>query len=243
MDSNFVSVGGNKFHVLSEESGQIPVVMAHGFASNAMCMKPIMKRLPFDARAISYDAKAHGLSDAPSSGYGKDEMAHDLIGIVDELGIENPVLYGHSLGANTVMRASNLQDSVRFCVLEDPAGLITADMNDTKEAERRRSKFEKWRTSTHVELKQQDAVVSKFADLVATAQKQMRPEALNITRRGYDYIGDILENPPSTLILRPDSSIVDYDISERRLPENVSTDTILNASHTIFRSNPRKTIN
>lgn len=237
MNSEFISVKGNKFHVLSEDSGQIPVVMAHGFTENSICMKPIMEKLPFDSRGIAYDAKAHGLSDAPTSGYGKDEMAKDLVGIVQELEIDNPVLYRHSLGANTVARSSEILENIRFCILEDPAGLMISSLNGDERTKRKRSQFDEWRTSTHREIKEQYTRTPKFADLLATARKQMRPEALRIDERGYDYIGNILENAPETLILRPDPTVVDYDVKGENLLTEVSVEIVPNTSHTIFRDN------
>lgn len=239
MNSNFITVEDNNFHILSEEDGEIPVVMAHGFTDNAMCMTPLMEKLPFDSRGIAYDAKAHGLSDAPNSGYGKQDMADDLVGVVRKLELDNPVLYGHSLGANTVARASQALDDVRFCVLEDPAGLIMRGVDENERSERETSQFKNWRTSTHREIKEQYVGTPRFADLLATARKQMRPEALNINDRGYDYIGDFLENPPETLLLRPDPTVVDYDVSDQDLPSEVSVNVIPNASHTIFRDNQK----
>lgn len=242
MNSDFISVENNKFHILSEEEGKIPVVIAHGFTDNAMCKIPLMEKLPFDSRGIAYDAKAHGLSDAPNSGYGKQDMADDLVGIVRELELDNPVLYGHSLGANTVARASQVLKNVRFCVLEDPAGLMMRGIDEDERTERKTSQFENWRTSTHREIKKEYVGTPRFADLLSTARKQMRPEALNIDERGYDYIGDFLEDPPETLLLRPDPNVVDYEISDDNLPNKVSVNTIPSASHTIFRDNQKDLI-
>lgn len=128
--------------------------MAHGFTDNSMCMKPIIKKLPFDSKGIAYDAKTYGLSDAPTSGYGRDDMAKDLVGIVQELEINNPVLYGHSLGANTVARSSEMLEDIRFCILENPTGLKINSLDKNKRTKRIRSKFDEWRTSTHREIRE-----------------------------------------------------------------------------------------
>lgn len=237
MNSRFVTVRGSKFHVVSEETGDVPIVMAHGFTDNWMCLRPVMNRLPDWLRVVSYDAKSHGLSDAPDRGYGKNQMAWDLVGIVDELGLENVGLYGHSLGANTVARASKRMDCVDFMILEDPAGLLTQSRDRVDRYEEKRVDFERWRTCTHSEILK-EYKDSDYSELLATARKQMRPEALNIVERGYSYIGEILDSPSDTLVLRPDQSVTGYSDNENELVDEIRVCSVPNAGHTVFRDEP-----
>jgi pimeloyl-ACP methyl ester carboxylesterase len=67
------------------------------------------------------DARGHGRSDAPEAGYGPGEQADDLAGAIAGLGVERPVVLGHSMGAATalVMAATHPQ-AVRAILLEDP---------------------------------------------------------------------------------------------------------------------------
>jgi 2-succinyl-6-hydroxy-2,4-cyclohexadiene-1-carboxylate synthase len=51
-------------------------------------------------RVIAPDLRGHGLSGKPASGYGAEEMAGDLVALLDGLGIENAIVVGHSMGGH-----------------------------------------------------------------------------------------------------------------------------------------------
>jgi pimeloyl-ACP methyl ester carboxylesterase len=57
-------------------------------------------------RVVAYDARGHGASDpAPSQeAYEYADLASDLAGVLDRLGIERAVLAGASMGAHTALR-------------------------------------------------------------------------------------------------------------------------------------------
>jgi pimeloyl-ACP methyl ester carboxylesterase len=70
---------------------------------------------------IMYDARGHGLSDAPETGYAPEEHVADLVGLVDALGLERPALIGHSMGAANVALAAATHPGLAHCAtLEDP---------------------------------------------------------------------------------------------------------------------------
>lgn len=57
-------------------------------------------------RAIAYDQRGAGLSSKPEGPYSVELWAHDLARVIDALGLERPVLVGHSVGCMTAERAS-----------------------------------------------------------------------------------------------------------------------------------------
>ncbi|HEX3621840.1 MAG TPA: alpha/beta fold hydrolase, partial [Acidimicrobiales bacterium] len=58
------------------------------------------------ADAILFDLRGHGRSDQTPAGYTLDDSVEDLFGVVDGLGIDDPVhLVGHSYGASVALRA------------------------------------------------------------------------------------------------------------------------------------------
>ena len=58
------------------------------------------------ADAILFDLRGHGLSDRTPAGYTLDNSVEDLFGVVDGLGIDDPVhVVGHSYGASVALRA------------------------------------------------------------------------------------------------------------------------------------------
>src|ERR671916_1524168 len=54
-------------------------------------------------RVVMYDARGHGRSD-PAGSYGYDDLAADLLAVLDDRGIDRAVLAGASMGAHTLVR-------------------------------------------------------------------------------------------------------------------------------------------
>jgi 2-hydroxy-6-oxonona-2,4-dienedioate hydrolase len=79
--------------------------MLHGFLGNLavwhLYMTPVLRREGF--RITTYDLRGHGYSDVTANGYTAAEMAEDLRGLLDELGIKRAILVGHSFGADIAM--------------------------------------------------------------------------------------------------------------------------------------------
>lgn len=89
-----------------EESGQgTPVVFLHGFPFNHHLWDAQRAALSSDYRVITPDLRGHGESPAPNGPYSMDEMADDIIALLDRLGIEQAVWAGHSMGGYILMAA------------------------------------------------------------------------------------------------------------------------------------------
>lgn len=84
-------------------------------------------------RVIGYDARGHGQSSpAPTpDSYGYDELAPDLLAVLDDRGIERAVLVGASMGAHTIVRlALDHGDRVAGLVLVTPGYTPEGEDND-----------------------------------------------------------------------------------------------------------------
>jgi non-heme chloroperoxidase len=55
-------------------------------------------------RAVAFDRRGHGRSDAPSYGYDADTLAEDLAQVLDALDLRDVILVAHSMGAGEVVR-------------------------------------------------------------------------------------------------------------------------------------------
>ncbi|WP_411344370.1 alpha/beta fold hydrolase [Paenibacillus sp. WLX1005] len=83
----------------------IPVIFLHGWPANHLMFEYQFSRLPLDGyRCIGIDFRGFGKSDAPWEGYTYDRMADDLRAVIDDLGIENAVLAGFSMGGAVAIR-------------------------------------------------------------------------------------------------------------------------------------------
>jgi pimeloyl-ACP methyl ester carboxylesterase/DNA-binding MarR family transcriptional regulator len=98
-----------------------PLILCHGFSDSGLCWTPVARVLQADYDIIMIDARGHGLSEAPESGYTTENMSRDLVGLVEKLGLEQPAVMGHSMGGfvSTLTAADN-PGLFRCVVLEDP---------------------------------------------------------------------------------------------------------------------------
>jgi len=99
------------------------VVMLHGLTGNlAVWHLHIVPRLSDRFRVLTPDLRGHGYSDMPPTGYSADDMAGDLLDLLDSLGIEKPFLVGHSFGADVSLYfAHRYPDRVGQVVAIEPA--------------------------------------------------------------------------------------------------------------------------
>ncbi|MCP4687120.1 MAG: alpha/beta hydrolase, partial [Desulfobacterales bacterium] len=101
--SGEVVANGIKIHYTRTGGDKPPVVLSHGFTDNGLCWTRAAWVLEKDYDVVMYDARGHGLSDAPEAGYSAEDHAADLAGLIQALELKDPrpVLMGHSMGAST----------------------------------------------------------------------------------------------------------------------------------------------
>lgn len=101
-----------------------PLVMAHGFYDSGRCFAPLAAYLADAYDVVMYDARGHGKSDAPDTGYDMDSRVADLAGLIHSLGLVDPILFGHSMGGSTVAwTAANHPALPQAVILEEPVGI------------------------------------------------------------------------------------------------------------------------
>jgi N-formylmaleamate deformylase len=116
-----VDVGGVRLHYLRTGKGEKPsLVLTHGFTDSGACWSPVARELESEYDVIMPDMRGHGLSARVSPDEDVD-MPADLAGIIRGLGLEKPILCGHSMGAMTTFQAAaRFHGLARAIVLEDP---------------------------------------------------------------------------------------------------------------------------
>ena len=89
-----------------EDGAGVPIVLLHGLTATRRYVVHGSRALARGHRVVSFDARGHGESGAPSdtSAYSYADMASDLDAVVEGLGMEKVVLVGHSMGAATAVR-------------------------------------------------------------------------------------------------------------------------------------------
>jgi pimeloyl-ACP methyl ester carboxylesterase len=90
---------GVRLHVAEAgDPGAPPVVLLHGWPQHWWMWRHQIPPLAEDRRVLAVDLRGFGWSDAPAGGYRKDELAADVLGMLDALGIERTALVGHDWG-------------------------------------------------------------------------------------------------------------------------------------------------
>ena len=79
-------------------SGSPPMVFVHGWCCDHTYFAPQAEHFAAQHRVVSVDLRGHGASDKPEQEYTMAGFADDLDWLCDQLGIERPVVVGHSMG-------------------------------------------------------------------------------------------------------------------------------------------------
>ena len=106
--SKYIQTNGIQLHYYQTGGDLTPLILAHGITDNGLCWTRLANHLMEDFNVIMIDARGHGHSEAPKSGYSKVDHARDLAGLIEGLELDHPHLIGHSMGAaNVSSLASN----------------------------------------------------------------------------------------------------------------------------------------
>lgn len=94
------------------------LVLLHGFGGTGEAWNPFIEELSVDYRLIIPDLRGHGRSVNPSGHFTHRELALDVFGLLDQLGIDSVSAIGSSMGAMTLLHAATQQrDRVNAMVL------------------------------------------------------------------------------------------------------------------------------
>lgn len=119
--SGDIVANGIKIHYYRTGGNKPAVVLSHGATDDGLCWTRVTRALEADYDVIMPDARGHGLSDAPATGYSSADHAADLAGVIKGLGLDRPAVGGHSMGAATTLRLiADYPDLARCAILEDP---------------------------------------------------------------------------------------------------------------------------
>ena len=90
----------SKVHLKKWESGSsgVKIIFLHGFPLDHTIWQPVLPFLQGSAHCILPDLRGHGESPVSEGVSTMLEMADDVAGLMDDLGMERAVLVGHSMG-------------------------------------------------------------------------------------------------------------------------------------------------
>lgn len=215
--SAWVSSNGVRLHYWRTGGEGKPVmIMAHGITDYGLNWTSLAAEFQDEYDIIMYDARGHGFSDMPPGGpYDLATHVEDLVGLVEALGIDSPILMGHSMGGSTVAKAAALHPEMfRALILEDPADMlaqtsplmedVVPEWKEMVATDRNRPKknlMKEARTKRHPGWA--DIEYSRWAD----SKKLVDPDVVDILHG--EGFGDAAETYPKiiipTLVLKADA--------------------------------------
>ncbi|MGH3645689.1 MAG: alpha/beta fold hydrolase [Micromonosporaceae bacterium] len=98
-----LTVNGARIQITDTGAGP-PVVFGHGLLWSGEMFRPQIEALRDHYRCVTVDWRGQGGSEVTASGYDMDTLTHDLIGVLDALGIEDTHYVGLSMGGFVGMR-------------------------------------------------------------------------------------------------------------------------------------------
>jgi pimeloyl-ACP methyl ester carboxylesterase len=102
--------------------GEPATVLLHGWSGDSTDWTAQIPDLAERSRVIAIDLRGHGRSQATPDGYEAEELAWDVIAVLDRLALKPADLIGHSLGGILASFISlRRPDLVRSLLLVDPA--------------------------------------------------------------------------------------------------------------------------
>ena len=93
-----IQARGIDFHVAEAGSGDDVVLCLHGWPQHWYEWRHLMPALAERHRVLALDLRGFGWSGAPREGYEKENMATDVLAVLDQLGFERVKLVGHDWG-------------------------------------------------------------------------------------------------------------------------------------------------
>jgi N-formylmaleamate deformylase len=119
---------GMEIHYYRTGGDKPQVIMNHGAGDDGLCWTRVVMELEKDYDVIMPDARGHGKSASGRGDYSTRQRVADLIGLMQALKLDRPVVGGHSMGGDTSMRlAADHPQLTRGIFLEDPPIILPGE--------------------------------------------------------------------------------------------------------------------
>ncbi|MXY46062.1 MAG: alpha/beta hydrolase [Chloroflexi bacterium] len=117
---HWANVRDLRMRYLDWQGDGFPILALHGLASSAHWYDIVAPLLRDRYRIVAPDQRGHGQTTQASDGYGWHSVASDAVGLLDLLGIEKAIVFGHSWGGNVaVATAAHYPKRVAALVMMD----------------------------------------------------------------------------------------------------------------------------
>ena len=102
-DLKYLDLHGDRVAYLDEGQGEV-ILLIHGMAGSSQTWRSVIRPLSRNYRVVAPDLLGHGNSAKPRSDYSLGAFAVSLRDLLDELGVAQATVVGHSLGGGVAMQ-------------------------------------------------------------------------------------------------------------------------------------------
>jgi N-formylmaleamate deformylase len=142
--SNTVEANGIPIHYTRTGGDKPPLLLLHGFQMDGLTWMRVAKVFEDEYDVIMPDARGHGRTGNAVPGTTTLMMVEDTAAFIQTLGLEQPLVIGHSMGADIAGRlAQKYPHLVKGVVLVDPA-LQVVQPGKWMESEGYKAWFNEW---------------------------------------------------------------------------------------------------
>jgi pimeloyl-ACP methyl ester carboxylesterase len=125
LSTRFAEIDGRRIAYEDTGEGRLPVILAHGFLMDRTMFEPQVRALGGDHRVITWDERGHGETVDDGAPFHYWDLAEDLAGLLDHLGIDRAVVGGMSQGGFIALRfaLAHPERVIGLVPLDSQAGL------------------------------------------------------------------------------------------------------------------------
>lgn len=126
----FLDANGLRHHLIEHAGNGPTLLLMPGLTANARFFDGLVDAgLRPALQVTAIDLRGRGQTDHPDAGYTMADHAADIIAVLDELGLEQVVLGGHSFGGLlTYYMAAQWPDRVAACVVIDAPAAVDSEI-------------------------------------------------------------------------------------------------------------------
>ena len=252
----FLDGDGLRLHYLEwgERSASPTIVLLHHVSSHAHTWDNFARSISRDYHVLALDLRGHGDSQWARQGlYGTEHFASDVAALVDQLGLDQTILLGGSLGGRVALvYAAQHPQKVAALIMEDVGAVRPPNISQTFAArlaagDPEFDSVEQW--ATQLRGRNERASDEVFLHLARHGTKRLPNRLLGLKRDQatlrdlvslelWDYVAQV--RAPFMLMIGSESEIVGEDQQQRflELVPLIRIEHIAEAGHLIVHDQP-----
>jgi N-formylmaleamate deformylase len=246
--SGVCAANGIDIHYLRTGGAKPPLVLLHGLTGNGACWTPLARALENTYDVVMPDARGHGQSSTPLQGYRYEDYASDVIALIAKLGLDAPILLGHSMGGMTAtLVASQAAVTIRGVALIDPTFLSPQRQRDVFDSDVAEQHCKLLGQNEHDVLAQlrlrHPHRSAEIVELLASARLQTRMNTFDVLvppNPEYQNLISTIDMP--ILLVISDSGVVSLETATELQSHNsnLRIELIADAGHGIHYDQPER---